>query len=131
MTPNVFEATVLSGRDSIESVDDLIDAARTIHEQGPRYVLAKGGVELPGEEAIEVFYDGSDVTVLRAPKIGDGARIHGAGCTLAAAITAELAKGTEPHEAARIAKDFVTAGIRERLATATPFTTVWQGAWTK
>ncbi|SEA03458.1 pyridoxine kinase [Bowdeniella nasicola] len=129
VTPNVFESRVLSGRESIETLDDLIDAAVKIHELGPRYVVAKGGVELPGEDAVDVLYDGSDVTVLKVPKIGDGARIHGAGCTLAAAITAELAKGTGIHDAVQIAKDFVTAGIRERLATATPFTTVWQGAY--
>ncbi|OKL53691.1 bifunctional hydroxymethylpyrimidine kinase/phosphomethylpyrimidine kinase [Bowdeniella nasicola] len=129
ITPNVFEATVLSGRESIENLGDLIDAAKKVHELGPKYVVAKGGVELPGDNAVDILFDGTDVTVYEVPKIGDGARIHGAGCTLAAAITAELAKGTEVKEAVRIAKELVTEGIQQRLATATPFTTVWQGAY--
>ena len=42
--------------------------------------------------------------------------VSGAGCSLAAAVTAELAKGATPLEAARTAKAFVTAGIRNRVA---------------
>ncbi len=54
--------------------------------------------------------------------------MSGAGCTLAAAITAELAKGTEVAEAVKAAKDFVTNGIKGRVSAHTPFDTVWQGA---
>src|SRR5690349_10271550 len=59
VTPNMFEAGVLAGMERIASVDDLAEAARRIGDLGPRYVVAKGGVELPGEEAIDVLYDGS------------------------------------------------------------------------
>ncbi len=94
ITPNLFEAQMLSGMDSIESVEDLTEAARRIHDLGPKYVVAKGGVELPGDEAVDVLFDGENVTLLTAPKVGNE-RVSGAGCTLAAAITAELAKGTD------------------------------------
>lgn len=127
VTPNVFESRTLAGMDSISSVAELIEAAQRIHDLGPRYVLAKGGVELPGDEAIDILYDGEEATILSAPKIGEH-RVSGAGCTLAAALTAELAKGTDIHDAAAIAKDFVTVGIRGRVAAHTPFETVWQGA---
>ncbi len=129
VTPNMFEARTLSGMDRIDSVDDLAEAARRIHALGPRYVLAKGGVELPGEDAVDVLYDGEEVTVLTAPKVGQE-RVSGAGCTLAAATAAELAKGTPVHDAVRIAKDLVTAGIHARVAANTPFDSVWQGAYT-
>ena len=36
---------------------------------------------------------------------------HGAGCTTAAAITAELAKGKSVEEALATAKDFISAAI--------------------
>ncbi|GAA1982613.1 hydroxymethylpyrimidine/phosphomethylpyrimidine kinase [Isoptericola halotolerans] len=132
VTPNLFESKTLAGMDSVESVDDLIEAARRIHDQldtiaGPRYVVAKGGVELPGSDAVDVVVDGEHVTVLRTPKIGEE-RVSGAGCTFAAAITAELAKDTDVVSAVRIAKGVVTAGIRGRVAGRTPFDTVWQGA---
>jgi pyridoxine kinase len=134
VTPNLFEAKTLAGMDAIESVDDLVEAARRIHAQldsaaGPRYVVAKGGVELPGEDAVDVLFDGEEVTILSAPKVGEE-RVSGAGCTFAAAITAELAKGSDVVAAVTVAKDVVTAGIRARVAAATPFDTVWQGAYT-
>ncbi|QHG84109.1 bifunctional hydroxymethylpyrimidine kinase/phosphomethylpyrimidine kinase [Rhodococcus rhodochrous] len=127
VTPNLFEALTLSGMDEITSVDQLIEAARRIHDLGPKYVVAKGGVELDGEDAVDVLFDGSEVTLLTAPKVGNE-RVSGAGCTLAAAITAELAKGASVADAAARAKDFVTAGIKGRVSAHTPFDTVWQGA---
>lgn len=126
VTPNRFEATTLSGMDAIDTVDDLIEAARRIHDLGPQYVLAKGGVELPGDDAVDVLFDGTDVTVLRAPKIGD-ARVSGAGCTLAASLTAELAKGASVADAAARAKEFTAAAITARVTGNLPFAAVRQG----
>ena len=91
-------------------------------------VLAKGGVVLPGEDAVDVFYDGEQIVELRSPKIGEE-RVNGAGCTLAAAVTAELAKGATPLEAARTAKAVVTSSIENRQPGHTPFDSVYQGAY--
>lgn len=126
VTPNHFESMSLSGMDSIESVEDLKEAARRIHEASGAVVLAKGGVRLEGDDAVDVFYDGETLEVLRAPKVGDVA-VSGAGCTLAAAITAELGKGATPLQAAKTAKAFVTEGIRNRVSSNTPFDALWQG----
>lgn len=123
ITPNHFEARTLAGMASLETVDDLIEAARRIHELGPRHVIVKGGTELPGPDAVDVHFDGEEVTVLSAPKIGEE-RVSGAGCTFAAAITAELAKGAEVGDAVRTAKTMVRAGITERLTTHAPFASV-------
>lgn len=127
VTPNLFEARTLAGMDSIGGVQDLAEAARRIADLGPRYVVAKGGVELPGDDAVDVVFDGTDITVLRSPKVGQE-RVSGAGCTLAAAITAELAKGAEVLDAVQTAKDLVTRGIVGRVSARTPFDSVWQGA---
>ncbi|MDJ0392903.1 hydroxymethylpyrimidine/phosphomethylpyrimidine kinase [Rhodococcus sp. G-MC3] len=126
VTPNLFEAATLAGMDALETIDDLAEAARRIADLGPRYVAVKGGVGLPGDDAIDVVFDGQDVTVLRAPKIGDE-RVSGAGCIFAAAITAELAKGAEVLDAVATAKKFAHAGIVGRITTNAPFTAVgWQ-----
>ncbi|MCC2336646.1 bifunctional hydroxymethylpyrimidine kinase/phosphomethylpyrimidine kinase [Cellulomonas wangsupingiae] len=127
VTPNLFETRALSGMETIETVEQLTEAARRIQQLGPRYVVAKGGVELPGEDAVDVLVDGDEVTVLRTPKVGRE-RVAGAGCTLAAAITAELAKGAEVGAAVARAKDFVTAGIEGRVSGRAPFEVVRQGA---
>ncbi|WP_342022971.1 bifunctional hydroxymethylpyrimidine kinase/phosphomethylpyrimidine kinase [Arthrobacter citreus] len=126
VTPNHFESMSLAGMDAIESVEDLQEAARRIHEASGAVVLAKGGVRLDGDDAVDVFYDGETMEVLRAPKVGDVA-VSGAGCTLAAAITAELAKGATPLAAAKTAKAFVTEGIRNRVSSNAPFDALWQG----
>jgi pyridoxine kinase len=123
VTPNLFEAQTLSGMESLETVDDLAEAARRIADLGPRYVAVKGGAGLPGDEAVDVFFDGTDITVLRAPKIGNE-RVSGAGCVFAAAITAELAKGTDVADAVSAAKEFAHAGIAGRITTEAPFTAV-------
>lgn len=125
ITPNHFETLSLSGAKSVETVEELTEAARRIHELSGAAVLAKGGVHLPGPDAVDVFVDGTTTEVLSAPKVGEVA-VAGAGCTLAAAVAAALAKGAEPLEAARTAKEFVTAGIQGRLASAAPFDVVRQ-----
>lgn len=127
-TPNLFEAQTLSGMDSLTTVEDLAEAAKKISESGPTAVLVKGGVDFPGPDAVDVLWDGTEITVFTTPKIGEE-RVSGAGCTLAAAITAELAKGTDLKQAVQIAKDVVTAGIEARVSAHTPFDTVWQGAY--
>ena len=74
---------------------------------------------------IDVLFDGEAFHEFRAPKLGDR-YVSGAGCTLAAAITAELAKGTDVPEAVRIAKDVVTRAIENRITPHTPFDEVFQ-----
>ena len=128
VTPNHFESMALSGMDAIESVEDLKEAARRIHEASGAIVLAKGGVVLPGEDAVDVFYDGEQMVELASPKVGEE-RVSGAGCTLAAAVTAELAKGATPLEAARTAKAVVDSAIAHRQGGHAPFEAVYQGAY--
>ena len=125
VTPNHFEAQALSGM-VINNLQDLKAAARKIHEISGAAVLAKGGVRLEGPDAVDVFFDGETLEVLSAPKVGQVA-VSGAGCSLAAAVTAELAKGATPLDAARTAKAFVTEGIRNRVVSGAPFTALWQG----
>jgi len=127
-TPNYFEACTLSGLDRLETVEEMTEAARIISAQGPRYVLVKGGVDFPGPDAVDVLWDGEAATVYSEPKVGHE-RVSGAGCTLAAAVTAELAKGAGIHDAVRVAKDVVTASIKGRVPAGTPFDWAWQGAY--
>lgn len=124
VTPNNFEATTLSGLDKLETIDDLKEAARLIHEQGPQYVVVKGGIDFPGDNAVDVLFDGTDYHVFSEPKIGDE-RVSGAGCTFAAVITAELAKGNSAVDAVTTAKRVVTRAVKDAVASNAPFTSVW------
>ncbi|MCG7310066.1 hydroxymethylpyrimidine/phosphomethylpyrimidine kinase [Brachybacterium sp. ACRRE] len=126
VTPNLGETRILAGTGPLESLEDLTAAARAIHERWGVTVLAKGGVELAGEDAVDVFVDEEREVVLRSPKIGEH-RVSGAGCTLAAAVTAELAKGADALDAARTAKRVVTSAIEHRQHGRAPFDAVYQG----
>lgn len=125
VTPNVFEAGRLSGLETIETLDDLKEAAKRIHARGVPYVVAKGGAVLPGDDAVDILYDGTEFVEFRVPKIGER-YISGAGCTLAAAITAELAKGATVPDAVSVAKDVVTSAIENRIVPHTPFDEAYQ-----
>ena len=127
-TPNLFEAATLAGMEEITSVEQLKDAAKRIHDQGVPNVLAKAGPSLGTGTALDVFYDGTTLEVLEVEAVGTE-RVHGAGCTLAAAVTAELAKGASPLEAAVTAKEVVSSSIRHGLRGNMPFLYVYQGEY--
>ena len=109
ITPNIPEAAWLLGIDNLTTVEELKTAAKELHLLGPDYVLVKGG-RLEGP-AIDVLYDGKQYYLLEAPRF-DTIHTNGAGCTYAAAITAELAKGNSVPVAVEKSKKFITAAIR-------------------
>ncbi|WP_139489552.1 bifunctional hydroxymethylpyrimidine kinase/phosphomethylpyrimidine kinase [Brevibacillus dissolubilis] len=109
ITPNLPEAEVLTGM-TIRSETDMEEAARRIHEMGPRHVMMKGG-HLESEELVDLLFDGEEF--YRFPhKRFDTRHTHGTGCTFSAALTAELAKGTELIHAVERAKVFIIEAIR-------------------
>ncbi|MEP9394701.1 hydroxymethylpyrimidine/phosphomethylpyrimidine kinase [Gordonia sp. VNK1] len=123
VTPNLFEAATLAGMDELTTIDDLAEAARRIADQGPQTVIVKGGVGLAGDDAVDVVWNAGEISVLRAPKVGQE-RVSGAGCVFAAATTAELAKGADVVDAVATAKQFTYAGIVSRLSSSAPFDAV-------
>jgi pyridoxine kinase len=110
ITPNVFEASQLSGI-RIQSVETMKQAAIKIFALGPKYVLIKGGAKLGTVSAVDLLYDGKEFTMFESPKINTE-YTHGAGCTYAAAITAGLAQGLGVPDAVAKAKNFVTLAIQ-------------------
>lgn len=108
VTPNLAEVRLLTGID-VCSRADMDEAARALHALGPQWVLVKGG-HLPGGDAVDVLYDGSTFEQLSSPRL-DTAHTHGSGDTLAAAITAGLARGLSMPEAVREGKAFVMRAV--------------------
>jgi hydroxymethylpyrimidine/phosphomethylpyrimidine kinase len=89
-------------------------AARDLHALGPRYVLLKGG-HLPGDEVVDVLYDGERLHELRSPCIHTQ-HTHGTGCTYAAAIAALLARGLKVEQAVHEARDYLIRAIEHATA---------------
>lgn len=110
VTPNLVEAGQLSGMGTLRTVEDLQAAAEKIHAHGAQFVVIKGGKQLQHEKAADLLYDGKKHYLLTAEKT-DTTYNHGAGCTFAAAITANLANGQSVKDAVLNAKIFVSAAI--------------------
>jgi hydroxymethylpyrimidine/phosphomethylpyrimidine kinase len=109
LTPNLHEAGALLGRE-VRDLEGMRAAARDLCALGAAAVLVKGGA-LGSGEAVDVFCDGRRLLELGGPRI-DTRNVHGAGCTLSAAICARLALGDELLEAIRGAKSWLTEGLR-------------------
>lgn len=110
VTPNLFEAGQLASMKTPSTIEQMKSVAEKIHSLGARNVVIKGGKQLQHDKAADLFYDGQTFTLLEAEKTATHYN-HGAGCTFAAAITANLANGLDVKEAVIEAKKFVSAAI--------------------
>jgi len=106
VTPNIAEATVLAQREA--SPDDL---AKAVHALGPKAVVVTGGHR---GDATDVFFDGYRLEAIPGERHPDGAA-HGSGCTHSSALAAHLAKGADPLEAARRAKEVAARAVAQGL----------------
>ena len=111
--PNIPEAERIA-KMKIASPADIERAAAVMRSMGARNVLIKGGhIKAKGKskKAKDYLFIGEDLRIFEAEFIETSAT-HGTGCTLAAAIAANLALGKSLAEAVKIAKDFVTEAIK-------------------
>ena len=116
ITPNLNEAEILTGG-RLGSVQDLRTAAKELHRRFGCAALVKGGHLRGLKEAVDIFYDGKEELLLKAPFISR-IKTHGTGCTYSAAITSYLARGFGLCEAVSRAKEFVTQAIVHYQTTA-------------
>ncbi|KAJ5176049.1 Phosphomethylpyrimidine kinase type-1 [Penicillium canariense] len=130
LTPNIPEALLLIKDAGFEApepadLDGLVDLAKQICSLGPKAVLLKGGhlpltndhkVAQTPEDAttvIDILYDAeSAVTTLFETEYLVSKNTHGTGCSLASAISANLAMGKDMVRAVRSAVRFVEVGIK-------------------
>jgi len=108
VTPNIPEAEVLTGM-KLRTAEEIKEAARRIVKMGTQTVIVKGG-HLKGP-AMDLFFDGKKFTPLDAPRIRTQ-NTHGTGCTLSAAIAANLAQGEKIATAVANAKRYITQALR-------------------
>lgn len=94
VTPNRMEAETILGME-IRSMDSMRVAALKFWENFGCNALVKGGhFDQVSTEICDVLVMDGEFEELRAPRL-DVPDLHGTGCTLSAAITAELAKGRD------------------------------------
>ncbi len=113
VTPNQSEAHALLGR----SLDLDADPESTIRDLVQKFgaaVLLKGGHagdRDPHRATDLLMTREGQLTEYSAPRIPNGHRLHGTGCTLSSAIAAGLAKGNDLEDAVAAAKAFITVSI--------------------
>lgn len=115
ITPNLFEAGQLAGTGTPKTIEEMQVAAVKIHALGAKNVVIKGGKALAHDKAVDLFYNGSKFKLLATDKVASTYN-HGAGCTFAASICANLANGLSVEESIIEAKEFVSAAIKHGWA---------------
>jgi hydroxymethylpyrimidine/phosphomethylpyrimidine kinase len=113
VTPNRYEAELLTGK-PLETLEDMETAARAIYHLGPRAVLVKGGGMAADLRGTDVWFDGQTLEILTT-EIIHTPNTHGTGCTLSAAIAANLALGQSSLGAVKSAKQYVTHALHHAL----------------
>ncbi len=112
LTPNIPEAERIAGME-IQSVTDMEEAARKIHDMGCRTVVVKGGHAIGN--ALDVLFDGKQIHHFETERISTK-NTHGTGCTFSSAIASQLALGADIYKAVEKAKVYVTTAIMHSLA---------------
>lgn len=112
LTPNIPEAELLAGM----RIGDAADAARALDRlrgMGCRAVLLKGGHLDEGNVVVDRYADDAGVATFRHPRLDlEG---HGTGCTLAAAVAANLCRGLAMPAAAEAAIAYVGRALRQGI----------------
>ncbi len=115
ITPNIYEAQILAGLSINDNdIDDMRLAAEKIHQLGAKTVLVKGGALKDNLRGVDVWFDGKRFEILRTVTV-ETTNTHGTGCTLSAAIVANLAQGKDLFSAVKLAKDYVTNALKYAL----------------
>lgn len=111
VTPNIPEAEILSGL-HIRTREDMLCAARKIHETYHCAVLVKGGHQL--HEASDLLYSKDNIRWFEGKRVNNP-NTHGTGCTLSSAIAASLARGFSLPVAIQNAKDYISGALAAML----------------
>lgn len=111
ITPNIPEAEVLTGM-KITNADEMIEAAKAIHEKYSCNVLLKGGHQT--NDANDLLYSEKGYEWFNGKRI-DNPNTHGTGCTLSSAIASNLAKGMTLSDAVKNAKEYISGALAAML----------------
>lgn len=108
VTPNFYEAEVLTGR-KIAGEADMLAAAHELLKLGPKAVLLKGG-HLEGGLVVDLLVTPEGVTRFAGLRV-ETRHSHGTGCTLASALACGIAQGLPLAKAVERARDYVRVAL--------------------
>ncbi|MCH9753356.1 MAG: bifunctional hydroxymethylpyrimidine kinase/phosphomethylpyrimidine kinase [Alphaproteobacteria bacterium] len=109
ITPNIFEAEVLSGI-KIKNKENMLSSAIDILQYGSKYVILKGG-HLDGEECPDLLISKNAKPLWFSSKKIKTRNLHGTGCTFSAAIASYIALGNDMTSSIRKTKKYISKAI--------------------
>lgn len=109
VTPNLDEAAVIYGKE-IKNQADMLAAGHKFLELGAHAVLVKGG-HLDDDICSDLLLSNENSLWLDAKRIVT-LNTHGTGCTISAAIAANLAHGNDLKSSCIAAKDYITKALQ-------------------
>ncbi len=112
ITPNIPEAEVLSSS-KINTIDDMILAARRIKNLGVDNVLIKGG-HLQSNEMYDILLSKNKIKIFKNRKI-KSLNTHGTGCTLSSAISTYMGCGKTIEKSCELGIKYVNQAIRSKI----------------
>ena len=113
ITPNIPEAEFILQK-KLPAADDLADGALTLYRKYQCNVVLKGGHLSGGREMSDIVcYQGKLFTLTSPAAEITGNTAHGTGCTLSAAIAANLARNRSWQDSLLNAKAFVYGALCE------------------
>lgn len=110
LTPNLQEAERLVGEE-LDSVGKVIAAAKKLGETCSAVLVKGAHSEGAGQEITDVLWNGDRAEYYRHPRI-DTTSDHGTGCTLSAAIAANLGLGRSLERAVGQGIEYVERALR-------------------
>lgn len=116
VTPNIDEAEVLA-KMKIKTLSDIKKAAAKIKKLGVKNVLIKGGhINLSKDFIYSILLDQNDeIHLIKSKKIKSKKQFHGTGCSLASAISCNIAKDFDVIESCRKANRYIYHSIKNGL----------------
>jgi hydroxymethylpyrimidine/phosphomethylpyrimidine kinase len=109
VTPNLAEAACLAKAAVPTTAAGMHKLSEQLHGRGFKSVLIKGG-HLQGATVDDVLFDGASHHTFSSARVVTR-NTHGTGCTLSAAIAAELSLGLDLVRAIEAAKDYVCTAL--------------------
>lgn len=109
ITPNTPEAAALLQCETAQNREEMAAQAEALRASGPAAVLIKGG-HLAGAESPDYLAADDGNVWFEAARVLTK-NTHGTGCTLSAALAAQIAQGRSLVEAVKAAKSYVADAI--------------------
>jgi len=108
ITPNIPEAEILT-KTKINTVEDMIIAAKILLKLGAKNVLIKGG-HLKSKIMKDIYLNKNEISIFKNRKINTK-NTHGTGCTLSSAIATYYSCGKTLKKSCEMAVSYVNHAI--------------------